>query len=281
MHSIIESYRRYLEAQGKEENTIKAYVHEVESFLGWCSIRSAALSELSQETFHAYRDELVGRGAKTATVNKSVSTLSTFFKWAQSAGLAGDNFARRLRLPAAKKEEPPRWLSPAEEEALLAAVAEETTPFQRVRNEALIAAMLYGGVKVEEVPQLPIGALRGGELDIYDGGARARTVPLPPFAFGKLDAWLRMRRLSAKEAHRTSEALFVTERSGTMQPRAVQFVIETYSERIGAAITSQTLRNTFCRRLAEQGVPVERLKALAGHKTLLTTWKYYRHENKG
>jgi len=281
MNSILESYRTYLEAQRKEETTIKAYVHEAEDFLGWCSVRNAGLSELSQETFAEYRDAIVARGAKTATVNKSVSTLSTFFKWAQSVGLTGGNFARRLRLPETKKEEPPRWLTPGEEAALLDAVAKETTEFQRVRNEALIAAMLYAGVKVEEVPQLPIGALRGGELDVYDGGARDRTVPLSPFAFAKLDAWLRLRRTSVKAAHVTSDFLFVTERSGSMQPRAVQFVIEAYSEKIGVPITSQMLRNTFCRRLAEQGVPVERVKALAGHKTLLTTWKYYREENKG
>ncbi|TLS52294.1 hypothetical protein FE782_09980 [Paenibacillus antri] len=281
MDSIIESYRQYLKSQGKEENTIKAYVHEAVGFLGWCSVRNAGLSELSQAAFSEYRDALVGRGMKTATVNKSVSTLSTFFKWAQSHGLAGDNFARRLRLPASKKDEPPRWLTPEEEAALLDVVANESTVFQRVRNEALIAAMLYAGVKVEEVPQLPIGALRGGELDVYDDGVRVRTVPLSPFAFAKLDAWLRLRLASAKEVHVLSDALFVTERSGKMQPRAVQFVIETYSDKLGIPLSSQSLRNTFCRRLAEQGVPVERLKALAGHKTLLTTWKYYRQENKG
>ncbi len=280
MNSIIESYRTYLANQRKEDNTIKAYIHEVEGFLGWCTSRRTDLSGLSHETIAAYRDALVSRGVKTATVNKSVSTLSTFFKWAQSVGLAGDNFARRLRLPASKKEEPPRWLTSEEEQALLDAVSKETTTFQRVRNEALIAAMLYAGVKVEEVPQLPTGALRGAELDIYDEGVLARTVPLPPLAFAKLDAWLRLRLSSVKEAHSTSDALFVTERSGTMQPRAVQFVIETYSEKLGIPITSQMLRNTFCRRLAEQHIPVERLKALAGHKTLLTTWKYYRQENK-
>ncbi|HZG57102.1 tyrosine-type recombinase/integrase [Paenibacillus sp.] len=278
MNTILDGYKQYLESQHKEPATIRAYLHEAEGFLGWCSVRNAGLSELSQQTFAEYRDALAARGAKPATVNKSVSTLSTFFKWAQANGLAGENFAKRLRLPQGKKEETPRWLTAAEEAALLAAVERETTEFQRVRNTALLCAMLYGGVKVDEIPELPIDAIEGDTLHVYDRGERIRSVPLPPFAAEKLRAWLRLRRASAKEAHASSDALFVTERSGRMQTRAVQFVVETYSDRIGTPITSQMLRNTFCRRHAESGATVERLKALAGHKTLLTTWKYYREK---
>lgn len=282
MNSILESYRHYLESQRKESSTIRAYLHEAEGFLGWCSIRKAGLSDLSEQTFAEYRDAMAARGVKTATINKSVSTLSTFLKWAHANGLAGGNVARRFRLPEEKKEAPPRWLTPVEEAALLSAAAAEPTIFHRIRNEALLCAMLYAGVKLDEVPQLPVDAVdesdaaEGGQLLIYDHGVLDRAVPLPPFALDKLLDWSELRRSSAKAAHAESSLLFVTERSGAMQTRAVQFVIETYSQRLGFPVSGQVLRNTFCRRLAESGVTVERLKQLAGHKTLLTTWKYYR-----
>ena len=54
---------------------------------------------LSQQTLIEYRDALLAKGVKVTTVNKSVSTLSTFFKWALSIGLLDTNFARRIRLP--------------------------------------------------------------------------------------------------------------------------------------------------------------------------------------
>jgi integrase/recombinase XerD len=276
MDTIIHQYRQYLRDQHKEENTIKAYLHEAEGFLGWCSIRSEGLSDLSQETLIEYRDALLQRGVKVATVNKAVSTLSTFFKWGLFAGLLNTNFARRLRLPQARKEDAPRWLSREEEQLLLEAAAQESSVFQRTRNEALIYLMLNAGLRVEEISQLPIDAIQDHAINVYDDGIRIRTVPLTEVTAVKLRAWHHLRQASVKQLHAESRLLFVTERSGAMQTRAIQFVVETYSDRIGIPLSSQTLRNTYCRRMVEQGAPIERIQQLAGHKTLLTTWKYYR-----
>jgi site-specific recombinase XerD len=276
MDSVLEQYRQYLLDQHKEMNTMKAYLHEAEGFLGWCSIRSAGLSDLSQETLIEYREALLQRGVKVATVNKALSTLSTFFKWGLSTGLLHSNFARRLRLPEARKGDAPRWLSPEEETRLLEAVRLEFSPFQRIRNEALIYIMLYAGLRVEEIPQLQIGVMHDDSLDVYDNGVMTRTVPLNDVTIAKLQHWLQLRQASVKQLHAASPWLFVTERSGSMQARAIQFVVETYSEKLGLPLSSQTLRNTYCRRLVEQGERIERIQQLAGHKTLLTTWKYYR-----
>jgi site-specific recombinase XerD len=276
MDTIMEPYRLYLRNQHKEEATIKSYVHEAESFLGWCSVHNVDFTTLSQQMLIEYRDALLTRGVKVATVNKSVSMLSTFFKWALSTGLLNTNFARRIRLPDAKKELQPRWLTSDEEERLLAAVRNESTVFQRARNEALISLMLYAGVRVEEVTQLPLAAVRNDRIDIYDNGFVVRTVPLPDITQGKLMTWVAIRTASVKQAHAESPWLFVTERSGAMQARAVQFVVESYSDKLGISISCQALRNTYCRRLVEGGAAVEQVKMLAGHKTMLTTWKYYR-----
>jgi integrase/recombinase XerC len=60
-----------------------------------------------------------------------------------------------------------------------------------------------------------------------------------------------------------------------MQPRAVQFVIEGFSGKLGFPIVCQHLRHTYCRMKALRGTPAYELKELAGHKSLITTYRYY------
>jgi len=70
--------------------------------------------------------------------------------------------------------------------------------------------------------------------------------------------------------HRESPYLFVTERAGFMQPRAVQFVIAALPDKVGFPLSCRSLRHTFCRRLAEEGASAERIRDWAGHKSLST-----------
>ncbi|WP_134704762.1 tyrosine-type recombinase/integrase [Ammoniphilus sp. YIM 78166] len=58
-----------------------------------------------------------------------------------------------------------------------------------------------------------------------------------------------------------------------MQPRAIQFVVEGYSDKL-FAVTCQILRHTYCRRLVEQGIPLQQIKQWAGHKSIQSTFRY-------
>lgn len=275
METLLEKYRAHLMSQHKEVSTLKSYVHEVESFLQWCGGRHTDLSTVTQDTLIEFRDAMIAKGAKVATVNKTVSTLSTFFKWAQNEGLAGGNFARHIRLRTDKKEAAPRWLTPDEVTALLEVVAKEPSAFMRARNEAIIYIMLFSGLRVEEVSQLRIDSVDDERLHVYDHDTVVRSVPMTEPTRLKVAAWIEFRLKAVKQVHMDSRSLFVTERSGNMQPRSIQFVVEAYEEKLLFPVTSQTLRNTFCRRLVEDGASIERLKELAGHKSVLTSFKYY------
>ena len=113
--------------------------------------------------------------------------------------------------------------------------------------------MLFAGARVDEISQLPIAAVDGDQLHIYDDSIRIRTVPINEPTQQKLSAWLDIRRQTIKSSHAASPLLFVTERSGSMQPRSIQFVVEAYSEKLGIPMTCQILRNTFAECLWRTG----------------------------
>jgi site-specific recombinase XerD len=275
MMDLLKGYQTFLKSQNKEESTIRMYVHEVKQFSYWLHTQQKDFKQLHPDDFVRFRDWLIDKGMKAATINKSLSTLRSFFAWAKNNGLIQINLPEKIRLHEDKRNKQPKWLSHEEEIQLLQVAALEKSPFKKARNEALIYVMLYAGLRIEELSQLHISSFTEKTLLVFDDGRLAREVPVIPKLMEKKLTWISFRNKVNKQVYKDSPFLFVTERSGRMQPRSIQFVIEGFSEKLGSTITCQLLRNTYCRRLVEEGRTVEEVKQYAGHKSIVTSYKYF------
>jgi site-specific recombinase XerD len=267
-------YAMHLQSEGKEESTIRFYVAEAEAFLSRLDQGLDSLHRVTSQELLSFRDELAAGGMKRTTINKRMSMLRSFFRWAERIGKALPGVGEGLRLDESRKTEI-RWLHETEERKLLTAVGGNEENRKNVRNAAIVSSMLYAGLRVEEVSLLRMDSVQPSNLLVYDGEGLTRKIPIDDRAYIPLLKWLRLRKELGKSKHRESPHLFVTERSGRMQPRAVQFVVESLCEKAGFSVTCQMLRHTYCRRLAEQGASMERLRAWAGHKSPLTTIQYF------
>lgn len=269
---LLQEYQQYL-GNTKEQSTLKMYQTEIRQFLHWLESKEKKVAMLNQGDIISFREEMVGRGRKISTINKGISILSSFLKWAKDKGILTANVAEHLRFLEPKIEKP-HWLTTQEVEQLLTVAAFERNLFKKARNEALIHIMLNAGLRIEEITELQYESMDQGELVIREEGKEKRRIPIAHDLQLKLLEWLQFRSQSPKKAHQESHFLFVTERSGYMQTRSIQYVIEGYSEKMGFHVTCQMLRNTFCRRLVEQGIPLEQIKQWAGHKAIQSTARY-------
>ncbi|MEW9668464.1 tyrosine-type recombinase/integrase [Ammoniphilus sp. 3BR4] len=262
-------------SHSKEQSTVRSYLAEIRHFLTWMEQEEKSLASLSQIDIILFRDEMVERGRKRSTINKWVSIINSFLKWSQEKGILQYNIAEGLRFAESHRDQP-QWLTPEQELQLLLVASQERNAFKRARNEALIYIMLYAGLRVEEVSSLQVQGLQEGELVVFEEGkdAAKRKIPILPVMQVKLLEWLKHRSLSPKKVHQESVALFVTERSGFMQPRSIQFVMSGYGEKLGYTLTCQMLRHTFCRRLVEKGISLDQIMRWAGHKTIQSTIRY-------
>jgi site-specific recombinase XerD len=272
--SYYQEYQLFLLREKKEESTIKMYLTQVQHFMAWLELHKMSLCTMNDQDFIHYRDELFLKGVKVSTNNKWISILSSFFKWSINKGYIHENFAEYTRYPEEKKDKP-RWLSIEEEQALLGFVQNERNPFKKARNDALLCTMLHAGLRIEEVSHLCFPSLEENTLVLFDDKQEVRRVPIIYALQTKLLEWLKYRSHARKTVYQESSYLFVTERSGHMQPRSIQFVVEGYSEKLGFPVTAQMLRHTFCRRLVEKGLHWKEIQRLAGHKSILSTYRYY------
>lgn len=275
MECYIQEFKASLKAKHKEESTVKMYVTEIRHFLGSAQLLRKPLSQINREDIIFSRNQMCEKGMKPSTINKSISILSSFFKWAIQQGYATANPAEHIRLLEPQKNDSPKWLTEEQEARLLDHAAKERNPFKRARNEALIYVMLYAGLRVEEVSELRLASLQEEALIVFDNDAESRRVPIDEMTRQILTSWMDRRLETGKQVYETSPFLFVTERSGRMQPRSIQFVIESFSLKLGFLVLCQHLRHTYCRRLAVQGLAIEQIKKRAGHKSILTTYQYF------
>lgn len=70
------------------------------------------------------------------------------------------------------------------------------------------------------------------------------------------------------EAVQPQEALFVSKTNERLTERSVQYMLKKYH------INAQKLRHTFCQHLIDQGVSLEIVSKLAGHRDINVTKRY-------
>lgn len=131
-------------------------------------------------------------GAKPSTINRALASLRRFCAWAVGTGFLTDNPASGIAdVPA----EPlaPRSLPDAAVDALLRVVRSEPNAVVRARDEALLALLIYAGLRAQEAcdVQLRDLDLRGASLTVRSGkGGKARRLPLHADAVQLLDHYL-------------------------------------------------------------------------------------------
>jgi site-specific recombinase XerD len=163
----------------------------------------------------------------------------------------------------------PKWLPPDDRRALLA------QPNPRyptgTRNRAMMAVMLYGGLRCAEVCSLrPRDIdLRQYLITVRGKGSKERVVPITPVLERYLIEW-RARRPSGP-------TFFTTLQGKPVDTRYVRRMVHRYGEKAGIAIKvhPHLLRHTCATTwLNEKHLSSKEVQVLLGHARLSTTELY-------
>ena len=134
--------------------------------------------ERDQRAWKAFRQQDVG--AAPATINRGLSTLRRLCAWAVEQRWLAENPTRVVPyIPSTPVS--PLGLSDQAVDALLRATRAEPDPRLRLRDEALLALLVYAGVRIQEAcdVQLRDLDLASGTLVVRSGkGGKARRLPL-------------------------------------------------------------------------------------------------------
>lgn len=278
---MFEDFQQYLEQQDKGSLTIKAYIQDLSLFSHWFTEHNREEFQLKLLTpidLREYKLQLLNEKKKPKTVNRRLTSIKRYCKWAVEKRLIENNPAVDVK-PLRQEDLPPRWLDKKQQYAVIRAcerkILSARTDRQRllaIRDKSIISVLFNTGIRVAELCELEISDIelseRKGILRIRRGkGLKARVVPINQAARQAIAEWMRVRP--------DKECLYLfSGEQGKMVTRTVQTAIEKLSLASRVEFTSRSARSSFAKNLLESGVSIEKIAKLMGHNDLNTTRLY-------
>ncbi len=257
---MIFSFAEWLRDQGKSANTIKTYTGVLSQF---CDQTQKILMEIHSEDVQGYLDNLENCKKSPGTIEKHYIALNVFFKFLGKPQVML-SVERKVK---EHKLEVPETLSLNEQQILLKDIEAEGN----LRNIAIVYLLLHTGIRVSELCDLNgrdviMETERNYILVRNAKGEIDRSVPLTISAIQHVQNYL----FSLKEK---ADPLFISSYNQRITPRSVQYILKKYN------VHPHKLRHTFCQRLVDNGIDIQTISKLAGHKDLNVTKRYLKEKS--
>jgi integrase/recombinase XerD len=255
--TTIDQFLTWLEHEGKSSNTISTYHQELKKFEKWLQQNHRELKDITHRDVQDYILFLEEKGKSPITTDKILGVIRTFAKYLKKPDITFD-----IKIKQGSKKDEIETLSKYECEALLSEVRES----ENERNIAIVYMLLHTGIRVSELCALNIADmdLQKKQVSVSDTHGDQRIIPLSEEAVHSLSDYM--------EAIQPQEALFVSKSNERLTERSVQYMLKKFH------INAQKLRHTFCQHLIDQGVSLEVVSRLAGHRDINVTKKYARSQ---
>lgn len=317
MHSSLEQYLEVLRAKRRAPATLKVVRQDLTHFIAWWEQTRRRIFNPALLRHEDLRDWRLARqrddGAAPATINRSLASLRGYCQWATLAHLLTENPATDIEdVPTDPLA--PRSLPTEAVDALLRVARAEKRLLLRMRNEALLALLIYAGLRVQEACELQLRDLdlEGGTVTIRSGKAgKARRIPLHADAQRLLRRYLDIRcpeGLPVIGSDQERELLLVgiamTIKGQPMRVGITQRVAQRTMQQLGQVaahqlrteakreqnitrneflqdlarqletVTPHMLRHSLARRMLASGAQLPEVQRVLGHSRLSTTGIY-------
>lgn len=274
MLQTFQDFSAYLKSSERSALTIKNYLADLQHFEKWF-LETNDYSEfnppdVTPTDLREFKQFLqITKEMKPASINRRLASLRSFLKWTNEVGIAP--IFQLSTIPKFEKTEKTgiRWLDRKEENALLRAVERSGVK----RDIAIIKLLLHTGLRVAELCSLRWSEIiineRKGVLKVLQGkGGKRREIPL------NYDARQVLLDLGYQQNAGKKEAVFIGQR-GKLTPRGIQTIFRKYADLVKLKdLSPHSVRHTFCKKLLNAGISLEKIALLAGHESLDTTRLY-------
>ncbi len=228
---------------------------------------------ITAQVLRRYVSWLSMLGYSAATIARRVYAISSLYKYLVNYGYAERNPCGQVVLPK-KVKRMPAVLTLEEARRVLRAADDHRCPWMGFRNRALVAVLLFCGLRRQELADLKLSDVdvRSRWLKVRRGkGGKGRSIPLAPEVAEAINDWLEFRPQVDHEYLLTGLGGRRLEKNGLVG------VFRAVARRAGVdrkGVSLHTLRHTFASLLLQEGCDLVSIQELLGHADLSTTAIY-------
>lgn len=276
MFRRVDEYLNYLAVEkGVSLNTLDAYSRDINRYVDFLSRQGInEFHDALPDNIISFLTRLREQGLETPTINRTLASLRSFYKYLMREGTATENPAARIelgkiwmRLPdTLTREEMVRLLAQPGSGSLLS-----------VRDTAMLEVMYATGIRVSELVSLTMHAIHWqmGYLIAFGKGGKERIVPVGQKAFETLREYVENAR-PVLLGNGATEVLFVSRRGRGISRQAFWKIVCKYARKAGLQknVHPHTFRHSFATHLLEGGADLRSVQVMLGHSYISTTQIY-------
>jgi site-specific recombinase XerD len=278
LKEAIEDYLLYLEHErSASRETLRTYRPALRRFREWVQANGhpvPTLTDITTPLARRYLYHLSELGLRPRSRLRYWLPLRSLFRMLVEHGAVTESPLETIALP--KKDPAPRLLvTDGELLQVLQAAGRQRSPWRAARDQAVLAVLIYTGLRRGELINLRLEDLRLGEglLHVAHGkGNRARVVPLCAEAKAYLERWLEVRP-TVEHPY-----LFTTDEVRRLAENGLRSLLEQAKTVAGLAgaenIKPHSIRHAAATRLLQNGADLRSVMAWLGHSHLQTTAIY-------
>ncbi len=267
------SFVRHIDkARNLSPLTTKSYLRDLSRLQSLLDNKTVeTLKDVDTQHIRSLLATLHKDGLANASLQRWLSSVRTFFRYALQEGWVHHNPADGLQAPAKAKKLPK--LMDADEAIQLVTINGDD--WHSLRDRALLELLYSSGLRLAEIANVDIGDIHFHEatVTVTGKGNKMRIVPVGSCALKAIEQWLTVRSERALE---NEKALFVSQRGKRISHRAIQQRVKLIGQQQGISQPTHPhmLRHSFASHILESSGDLRGIQELLGHANLSTTQIY-------
>jgi integrase/recombinase XerC len=272
----VDRFLRHLKYEKRySPHTVEAYQRDLGQFTAYCNSQYAGtLPELATAVIiRSWIVQLINGGLDPRSVNRKISALKSFFKYAVKSGVLESSPMKKIIAPKSSRKLP----QVIDERQMSKLLTEVLTgdDYVGMRNALMVELLYATGMRRSELVGLNVNDIdhRSLTIRVLGKGGKERIIPMGIELSRHIGLYEKERR--AQFGH-PEPALFLTGKGRRVYPRMVHNIVTESLSLVSTAArkSPHVLRHSFATHMLNHGAELTAIKELMGHAGLATTQVY-------
>lgn len=267
------------------ESTIASYENDLKIFDSWIKESELNIFEVSASDIRIFISELADKKFAPSSINRMLSTLRGFYKYAVKNNFIQENpviTLRNLKTP----QKLPLFMFPAQAKKFCK-LPENKDILWAARDEALFSSLYSTGCRVSELAGLDMNDFNDSfsSAIVFGKGKKERKVFFADFAKAAIKKYFMERdelleKYSGKkqidEYGNVRDAVFLNRFGQPLTVRGIRYIINRYVELFPELkkLSPHAFRHSFASTLITRGADIRIIQEFLGHSSVSTTQRY-------
>lgn len=280
--TLIDEFIQWLEAERRYSPlTVRNYRRDVEEFVAWCGRTPETFApddvvrnDVEDWVIHLFEV----RKLKASSVNRTMASLRTFWRWMLKHGHAERELMRTIHQYKTPKRLP-TFVPDTRMDDVVAELKEDiaSDDFERLRDALIILLIYTGGLRLSELVEANVDDLSADmtTLRVVGKGRKQRIQPLLSSLQGVLKKYFS--QISSQNiCIGQKKALILSKKGARISRRTVERIVDKKLKGVGVngKTSPHVLRHTFATKVLNEGGDLREIQELLGHSSLKATQVY-------